>query len=156
MEQRKVKVQIGIDITKQKSLEKQMIKEKDTFIRSFKTIIDSTIEGIIVYDENKKCLQVNAVAPKLLGYKKSEMIGKDALDFIAPSSFSLVKEVINNQNQEPYEAQMIRKDGSIFPVILRGKDLDFLGRKIRISAIIDITDIKKKKLKFHNLLIMII
>lgn len=148
---RKVKVQIGIDITKQKSLEKQMIKEKDTFIKSFKTIIDSTIEGIIVYDENKKCLQVNAVAPKLLGYKKSEMIGKDALDFIAPSSFSLVKEVINNQNQEPYEAQMIRKDGSIFPVILRGKDLDFLGRKIRISAIIDITDIKKKEAEISQL-----
>lgn len=132
-----------------------MIKEKDTFINHLKTIIDSTIEGIIVYDENKKCLQVNAVAPKLLGYKKSEMIGKDVLIYCS-FFFSLVKEVINNQNQEPYEAQMIRKDGSIFPVILRGKDLDFLGRKIRISAIIDITDIKKKKLKFHNLLIMII
>lgn len=148
---RKVKVQIGIDITKQKKLEKQILQEKDDFIKSFKTIIDSTIEGIIVYDENKKCIDVNAVAPKLLGYEKEEMIGKDALDFIAPESFNFVKEVINNDNQEPYEARMIKKDGSIFPVILRGKDLTLLDRKIRISAVVDISDLKKKEKEISQL-----
>lgn len=148
---RKVKVQIGIDITKQKKLEKQILQEKDDFIKSFKTIIDSTIEGIIVYDENKKCIDVNAVAPKLLGYERNEMIGKDALDFIASESFNFVKEVINNDNQEPYEAKMIRKDGSIFPVILRGKDLTLLDKKIRISAVVDISDLKKKEKEISQL-----
>ena len=73
------------------------------------------------------------------------MIGKYALDFIAPSSQEIVKRVIQNHNQEMYEAEMIRKDGSTFPAILRGRDLVLLDKKIRVSAIIDASDIKAKE-----------
>ena len=142
---RKVKVQIGIDITRQKQLEQEVLKEKDDFINTFEILIDSTIEGLIICDENKYCIKVNAVAPKLLGYTSEEMIGKHALDFIAPSSQAFIKKVILNHNQEIYEAEMIRKDGSIFPVILRGRDLFLLDKKIRVSAIIDASDIKEKE-----------
>ncbi len=144
-DKRKVKVQVGIDITKQKQLELQLLKEKNDFIDSFEILINSTIEGLIIYDENKYCIKTNSVAPKLLGYSKEEMIGKYALDFIAPSSQEFVKRVIQNHNQEMYEAEMIRKDGSTFPVILRGRDLILLDKKIRVSAIIDASDIKAKE-----------
>ena len=148
---RKVKVQIGIDITNQKELEKQILKEKDDFINSFKILIDSTLEGLIIYDENKYCIRVNAVAPKLLGYTEDEMIGRHGLDFIAPSSYDFVKSAIQINDQKPYEAEMIRKDGSIFPAILRGRDLILLNKKIRVSAIIDISDIKLKEKKILEL-----
>ena len=144
-DKRKVKVQVGIDITKQKQLELQLLKEKNDFIDSFEILINSTIEGLIIYDENKYCIKTNSVAPKLLGYSKEEMIGKYALDFIAPSSQEIVKRVIQNHNQEMYEAEMIRKDGSTFPAILRGRDLVLLDKKIRVSAIIDASDIKAKE-----------
>mgnify|MGYP000154887137 FL=1 len=144
-DKRKVKVQVGIDITKQKQLELQLLKEKNDFIDSFEILINSTIEGLIIYDENKYCIKTNSVAPKLFGYSKEEMIGKYALDFIAPSSQEIVKRVIQNHNQEMYEAEMIRKDGSTFPVILRGRDLVLLDKKIRVSAIIDASDIKAKE-----------
>ena len=142
---RKVKVQIGIDISEQKKLEAKILEEKNSFLDSFKILIDSILEGVVIYDENKICIRANAVAPKLLGYSIDEMIGKHALHFIAPSSQELVKTVIQNCNQESYEAQMIRKDGTIFPAILRGRDLIFLGQKLRVSAILDITEIKKKE-----------
>ena len=148
---RKVKVQIGIDISKQKELELQILKEKNDFIDSFKILIDSILEGIIIYDENRYCIRVNGVAPKLLGYTAEEMIGKHALDFVAPTSQKLVKDNIQNHNQQQYEAEMIRKDGSIFPVILRGRDLVLLGKKIRVSAFIDISEIKKKEKKILEL-----
>ena len=148
---RKVKVQIGIDISKQKELELQILKEKNDFIDSFKILIDSILEGIIIYDENKYCIKVNGVAPKLLGYTQEEMIGKYALDFVAPDSQKLVKDNMQNHNQQQYEAEMIRKDGSIFPVILRGRDLVLLGKKIRVSAFIDISEIKKKEKKILEL-----
>lgn len=144
-DKRKVKVQVGIDITKQKQLELQLLKEKNDFIDSFEILINSTIEGLIIYDENKYCIKTNSVAPKLFGYSKEEMIGKYALDFIAPSSQEIVKRVIQNHNQEMYEAEMIRKDGSTFPAILRGRDLVLLDKKIRVSAIIDASDIKAKE-----------
>lgn len=142
---RKVNVQFGIDITEQKRLEKKIIEEKDNFIKAFELIIDSTLEGIIAYDEDKKCIQSNQVASNFLGYTKEEMIGKSAFDFIAPSTLDLVKRVIENDDQEPYEAEMIRKDGSTFPSILRGRNLALFGKKIRISALIDNTEAKRKE-----------
>lgn len=148
---RKVKVQVGIDISKQKELEIQILKEKNDFIDSFKILIDSILEGIIIYDENKYCIKVNGVAPKLLGYTQEEMTGKYALDFVAPDSQKLVKDNMQNHNQQQYEAEMIRKDGSIFPVILRGRDLVLLGKQIRVSAFIDISEIKKKEKKILEL-----
>ena len=51
------------------------LKEKNDFIDSFKILIDSILEGIIIYDENRYCIRVNSVAPKLLGYTAEEMIG---------------------------------------------------------------------------------
>lgn len=142
---RKVNIQFGFDVTLQKELEAKILKEKDEFIETFKTIIDSTLEGIIIYDENKKCVQVNKVITNLLGYTELEMINKDALDFIAPSSKDFVKRVIRNHNQEAYEAQILRKDGSTFPAMLRGKDLKVLDKIIRISAVMDISELKIKE-----------
>lgn len=142
---RKVNIQFGIDISEQKKLETQILKEKDEFIETFKTIIDSTLEGIIIYDENKKCSQVNKVATKLLGFSEEEMSGKDALHFIAPESKDLVKDVIKNHTQEAYQATLLRKDGSTFPAILRGKNINVLGKNLRVSAILDISEIKERE-----------
>jgi diguanylate cyclase len=142
---RKVNIQFGFDVSLQKELEAKILKEKDEFIETFKTIIDSTLEGIIIYDENKKCVQVNRVITNLLGYTELEMINKDALDFIAPSSKDFVKSVIKNHNQEAYEAQMLRKDGSTFPAMLRGKNLKILDKVIRLSAVMDISELKIKE-----------
>lgn len=147
----KMKIQIGAEISKQKELENQILKEKDDFINSFKILIDSILEGIIIYDENTYCIRVNAVAPKLLGYTSQEMIGKHALDFVAPTFKDVVKKVIQNHNQEQYEAELIRKDSSILPVILRSRDLVLLGKKIRVTAIIDMSEIKKKEKKILEL-----
>lgn len=142
---RAAKVQVGIDITSQKQLEAKILKEKNDFIHSFEILIDSTLEGIIIYDDTKHCIRVNAVASQLFGYTQEEMIGQHALNFIAPASHDLVKTVIQNHTQNPYEAQMQRKDGTMFPAILRGKDLNLAGKPIRVSAVMDITDIKKKE-----------
>ncbi|OHE14518.1 MAG: diguanylate cyclase [Sulfurimonas sp. RIFOXYD12_FULL_36_11] len=139
------KVQVGIDITKQKLLEQEILNERDESIRAFEALSDSTIEGLIIYDESKRCIHVNKVAPQLFGYSSDEMIGRYALDFIAPESKKLVASVIQNDDQEPYEAQMLRKDGSLFPAILRGRNFVLSGKNIRVSAVMDISDIKQKE-----------
>jgi len=139
------KVQVGIDITKQKKLEQDIISERDESIRAFEALSDSTIEGLIIYDESKRCIRVNKVAPALFGYSSEEMIGRDALDFIAPESKEFVRTAIQNDDQEPYEAHMIRKNGTIFPAILRGRNLVLNGKNIRVSAVMDISDIKQKE-----------
>ena len=61
---RKVKVQIGIDITNQKELEKQILKEKDDFINSFspsygKPAIKSRCRWILLFCKSRPTLSAN-------------------------------------------------------------------------------------------------
>lgn len=148
---RRIKIQVGIDISEQKKLEAEINEQQKKHIETFETFTNATIEALIIYDKNKKCYKVNKVAPEMLGYTASEMIGMDALDFIAEESLEHVRTVIQNRNQEPYEAYMVRKDGSKFPAILRGKDIMLNNKTIRVSAVLDITEIKEKEKLISNL-----
>lgn len=148
---RNVKVQVGIDISTQKKLESSLLEEKDNAIESFEALSNSTIEALIIYDDEKRCIKVNQVAPELFGYHALEMIGKDAMHFVSKQSQALVQSVISNYNQEPYEALMQRKDGTTFPALVRGRDLKLAGRTIRVSAVMDITNIKEKEEEISKL-----
>lgn len=148
---KKIKIQIGVDITEQKKLEKEIYEQQIKNIDTFEAFTNATIEGLIICDMNKKCCKVNKIAPELFGYTPEEMIGMDALAFVAPESFEHVKTVINNRNQEPYEAVLLRKDGSKFPAILRGKDMMLNNETIRVSAVMDITEIKEKEKMISSL-----
>ena len=148
---RRVRLQVGIDITRQKALESAVNEERRASQEAFEILTNSTIEGLIIYDENKRCIRVNQVAPMILGYSAEEMIGMDAFAFIAPQSRDHVRQVIRNTDQAPYEAQMLRRDGSVFWAILRGRDLMLAGRQIRVSAILDISDIKEKEAQISRL-----
>jgi len=148
---KKAKIHVGIDITEQKKLEKELFEEKNNALAAFQLLLDATIEGLIITDENQICIQANKIAPQLLGYTEDEILGQKALSFVAPASYDLVKRVIKKSNQEPYEALMLRKDGSTFPAILRGQNLVLAGEKIRVSAILDITKIKNYEDKILKL-----
>jgi diguanylate cyclase (GGDEF)-like protein/PAS domain S-box-containing protein len=140
---RKVKIQVGIDVTEQQQLQKELLEEKNNAVASFETLLDATIEGIFIFDHEKRCKLVNQVVSRLFGYSKDEMIGMRALEFIAEDSIETVIEYMKNSVQEPYEANMKRKDGSQFPALLRGYNVKLAGEDVRVSAIIDITKQKK-------------
>jgi len=137
---RKVKIQVGIDVTKQHQLQEELLREKNNATASFEALLDATIEAIFIFDKDKKCKLVNQVAVRLLGYEKEEMLHKRALDFIAPESMESVLEYMKNSVQEPYKAQMLRKDGTTFPALLRGHNVILAGEQVRVSAVIDMSE----------------
>jgi len=140
-----VKIQIGIDITKQKNLEAQLTLQRDNILASFQAFMDSTIEGLIIYNEDKQCIYVNQVSPLLFGYSQEEMLYKEALDFIAPISYENVQQIMQNGSLERYEALMQRKDGSAFPALLRSHNIVLAGQSVEILAILDISKVKEKE-----------
>jgi PAS domain S-box-containing protein len=119
-------------------------------VDSFESLINSTMEGILLH-EDEICFDVNDIAVKLLGYSsKDEIVGKNVLDFVSASSYNDVK---SNMliNSEPYEIKMIRKDGIEFEALVQAKFIEMNNKKAKVSAIIDITEIKQKdKLLFQQ------
>ena len=51
---------------------------------------------------------------------------------------------------EPYEAIAQRKDGSTFPARIHGKEMQYKGRKIRVTSLRDITDFKMLENDLRN------
>ena len=113
-----------------------------------KQILNTTMEAIFIFEDGK-CKDANVEALKLFKYNsKNDVIGKMALDFIAEDSHHIVKEKLKLDFVElPYEANAKRSDGSIFPALIKGNNLQLKNKTIRIATVLDLTELKNKELQ---------
>ncbi|MGA1933460.1 ATP-binding protein [Arcobacter sp. YIC-464] len=110
---------------------------------SFKSLFNSTLESIVL-TKDAKIIDVNDVTIELLGAKdKNDFVGKSMMDFISPEYRNLVKKNLQ-KDTEPYEVELIKLNKEKINVFVQGKLLNFLGETVRLTAVIDITDVKQK------------
>jgi PAS domain S-box-containing protein len=110
--------------------------------------LNSTIEGIAIF-KNGKLVKANKQLLLILGYKNfSEIYGKTHFDFIVPWEHHIIKDKLPF-NQEPYEMTFIKKDGTKFDALVKGHQMD--NKNLRISTIIDISELKNAQRKLNKL-----
>lgn len=107
-----------------------------------KALTQATLEGIVFLLDGY-IIECNDAMMKLLGYTYDELIGKFAIEFIAPESKKLVKENMLSGYKLPYEALVVRKDGSKLWAEFHGKQQIYKEKKIRVTAVRDITERKE-------------
>jgi PAS domain S-box-containing protein len=98
----------------------------------------ATFEGIGIAEQGR-IVEVNEQLAEMHGYRPEELVGRPVTDFVAPQSCEQVIERIRDGHAEPYEHLALRKDGSTFPVEARGRMMIFRGRRVRVTAVRDIT-----------------
>ncbi len=108
----------------------------------FRTLADASFEGIALTEEGR-FVDLNDQLAAMLGYDRDEVIGKPVIDFVAAQSLERVSEAVQSNLCDPYEHFALRKDGTIFPVEARAQTMDIGGRRLRVTAIRDITKIKQ-------------
>jgi PAS domain S-box-containing protein len=129
---------------------KEELEEKNKQLQEqnqrFERLLNSTLEGLLVSDASNIITNVNDACVKLFDVRKKEqLIGRNIFELIDRGSLSLVKENIQKEVAQPYEINLIKNDGSIFPALVAGKSMDLYSSQHRISAVIDLTDIKEKE-----------
>ncbi|MGB0989426.1 MAG: transporter substrate-binding domain-containing protein [Halarcobacter sp.] len=135
---------LAVFVYRQNILKKYNERLKDSYA-DIESIMNSTMEAILI-TENRKCIEVNDSAVKLFGYSsKEEMIGQDLLNFIAKDYRKLVRSKITATVKEPYELEILTAKGKNIQTLGKGANLKLSGKNVRISSIIDITDIKSKE-----------
>ncbi len=105
------------------------------------------MEGLVIHDTNI-CIDINDVAVELLGYNsKEELIGASVEKHISKRYRNLVKKHFKNNKftKEPIEYQILTKDNRVKTVLGKGQEIEFEGRILRISAFLDITNIKNQE-----------
>jgi PAS domain S-box-containing protein len=127
-----------------KKRKKTSIKLENS-LRNFQVLVNSTIEALVILDEKHICIDLNDAAVKLFDLKtKSDLLGRDLLDFVSFESIENVKSKINLDVNEAYEVTLIKSDGSSFPALVKGQNSIRDNKTIRIASIIDLSELKQK------------
>jgi rsbT co-antagonist protein RsbR len=103
-----------------------------------RALLDATWTGVGV-NEDGIVIDVNQRFAAMLGVEKEELIGKSPLGWHAPETHEELLEHLRTGDESPYESICIRKDGSRFPVEIRGRAALYEGRPVRVAIIQDIT-----------------
>ncbi len=109
----------------------------------FKDLSEASPE-VVMFIENGTIINVNRRAYEMFGYDDNEdIIGRNALDVIAPEARNTVKERVASQNEEKHETLGLKRNGDTFPIEVRPREMNLRGRQIRVSVIRDLTEQKK-------------
>ncbi len=135
------------DITAQKQAQEEIYNHN----ASLEILLNSTHEGLLVFDTTRHCIKANRAAAELLGYELDELYGKHILHHVADESLDLVKAKAQMEITPPFEGMLKRKDGSHIEVLLRGRDLHLWSQDVRLVGILDITEFKNAQRQIEQM-----
>jgi PAS domain S-box-containing protein len=135
---------------KQEIAERRRAEEalRESEIR-FRRVTEAAFEGLAV-TEGGGLIDVSEKLARLFGYQKSELIGKTIAELIAPDVRDDTLTKILSGYSVPYESICLKKDGTIFPVEVCGKNYASKGRLLCVTAIRDITKRKMAEKVLHE------
>ena len=122
------------DITVRKQIE-DALRESEERFRSFTA---AGFEGICI-SEGGRIIDANDQMTAMMGYERSELIGREILTLIAPEWREQVAERLRRGHGEAMEHRIVRKDGSFFEAEAQSKTVIWQGRPRRVTALRDIS-----------------
>ncbi len=112
------------------------LRESEARLR---TLTDASFEGIGICADGM-LTDANDQLIRMLGYgSRSELIGKPVLELAAPTARQFVRQMAESGSTAPYEYLALRKDGSPFPVEVRGRAISTRPSLVRVTAVRDIS-----------------
>ena len=115
-------------------------------VKNFEELLDAAIETIIISDENHNILDINRSGLELFEVdKKEDVIGKSMLYFIPEDELYKVQKAFKKDFQEPYELRVKTVKNNFIDILAGGKYIDRDNITIRISTLINISNLKRKE-----------
>jgi two-component system, cell cycle sensor histidine kinase and response regulator CckA len=143
------------DITGRKIAEEGLRESEERF----RMLHEAAFGGIGIHDKGF-ILDCNQGLCDMTGYTREELMGMDGVsNLIAPEWRSHVVEKIVSGYSKPYDVEGLHKDGSRYPLEIRGKNMPYQGRMVRVTDFRDITErklaqeaIRKSEERFKSLI----
>lgn len=101
--------------------------------------------------ENATIMDVSTVGTEIFGYSREELIGQAPTFIVSPRSTETVRRKVAEGDEVPYECEGLRKDGSTFPLRVKGRELTYEGRKVRLTTVRDISERKQAEVTLRKL-----
>jgi PAS domain S-box-containing protein len=144
------------DVTERRQLEQQ----RQLSERKYRSLLDSNIVGVMVVGPNGGIYEVNDCQAKMFGYSKEELLSEDFSWYqFNPPEFRLEQDPITQTMAATgvihlVEKELVRKDGSYFPVLLAGTIYDQEQQRA-VMMFLDISDRKEAERRKQEFLGMV-
>ncbi|MHA2182439.1 MAG: PAS domain-containing protein, partial [Promethearchaeota archaeon] len=137
---------IGVttDNSQQIAYEREIIESE----KKYRQLLEDSLEGVWIIDENAITTLVNPSMGRILGYKVEEMIGRNLFDFTPQEEVETTKNTLEKRRKgikEEIEKKFLRKDGKkVFTRLMTSPIFNNTGKyKGAIAFVSDITERKK-------------
>lgn len=105
----------------------------------YKALHEASFGGVLIHEQGL-IIECNQGLTEMTGFSHDELIGMDGLKLIEPKFLDLVLQNISSGYDRRYEVEGVRKDGSVYPLSIRGKSTIYKGRSVRVIEFMDITE----------------
>jgi diguanylate cyclase (GGDEF)-like protein/PAS domain S-box-containing protein len=110
----------------------------------------ASAEGI-VFHQGGLITDANPPLLALIGYTLAELVGRPALDFVAPEQRERVGGVMASGAELSYEAAVVRRDGTRLPVEFIVRSMQHQGVLHRMTIVRDLRDRLEARSRIHYL-----
>lgn len=115
----------------------------------FRTLSNATFEGILFHDRGR-ILDANQAVLEMFGYELHEVRDRPVIDFVTPESVVIVARRVVEWDDTPFEVTGVKRDGTCFPIEIRGKTTTYQQDSTRVVAVRDISQRKQTEEALHQ------
>ncbi len=133
-------VGVMLDITKRKKAEESLRKSEN----KFRIIFENVNDGIALQDIDGRFFEVNRVACEQSGYSQKEMLQIALHDLIKSKKIFFERlEEIYLKGSAIFEVNYMRKDGTVIPLEINSRIIEYEGKPSLLSVSRDMTERKE-------------
>ena len=111
----------------------------------FRNVFENANDGIIIHDTAGQIYEINRTMHMRLGYTRKEMLSMSLPDLVAPGFGKKIRARVGRLEQDGvaiFESADVRKDGTILPVEVSARIIEYDGLKLIQSIVRDIHERK--------------
>jgi len=109
-------------------------------LNKIELLLDATMDAMFVFEQNV-CVNTNKLGIELFGFsKKTDILGKNIFKFLRNNSDL----DLSQHYDKPFEVQLIKKDESFFPALIKIKKVVLNESKVEIISVVDLSELKSK------------
>jgi signal transduction histidine kinase/DNA-binding response OmpR family regulator len=146
VEEFNLKTDLLVDNIRQKrEVAKKQVQLEEN-LQGFKALANATIEALVMFEDNI-CVDANEEAIKMFEFESKESFLGTHMLGIVPDSISTFDrdELLKDDTDHEFEIEMKKKNDTIFPAHIKERNLVLDNRNLKILAVLDLTEIKRKE-----------
>ena len=114
-------------------------------LKNFETVLDTTLEMIILVNDDGQIIDINQSGVLMMGYNnKDELIGNNIIRFILPSQINILKQTFKDSS-ESKELTFVKYDESYLYALVRSQQIIVDFKDIRMITILDLSKLKENE-----------